>query len=71
MLFRRGVSYKPKMNIGYYNMNVTDECDKEQFCSVGKDELGTLETISATAETLTVHNLISFLDILLVNEFSK
>lgn len=49
MLFRRGVSYKPKMNIGYYNMNVTDECDKEQFCSVGKDELETLETISATA----------------------
>lgn len=59
------------MNIGYYNMNVIDECDKEQFCLVGKDELGILEIISAIVEILIVYNLIFFLDILLVNEFLK
>lgn len=31
MLLRGGISYKSKMSIGYYNMKVSDDCDKEQF----------------------------------------
>ena len=34
------------MSIGYYNINVCDDCNKEKFCWIGDGEVGRLKTIN-------------------------